>query len=68
VNTLFCVEHKDVNVNSFVDTCINVILFRSQLEYCSHIWYSIYITNINELEKVQQNFLKFLSFQLDGYS
>jgi hypothetical protein len=27
VNTLFCVEHKDIHVNAFVDTCINVILF-----------------------------------------
>jgi hypothetical protein len=41
-------------------------LIRSQLEYCSLIWYPIYITNINELEKVQRKFLKFLSFQLDG--
>jgi hypothetical protein len=41
-------------------------LIRSQLEYCSLIWYPIYITNINELEKVQRKFLKLLSFQLDG--
>jgi hypothetical protein len=41
-------------------------LIRSQLEYCSLIWYPIDITNINKLEKVQRKFLKLLSFQLDG--
>jgi hypothetical protein len=40
VNTLLCVEHKDISVNSFVDTCSNVILFS-------------YLTKLNRLLSVK---------------
>jgi hypothetical protein len=56
VNTLFCVEHKDVNVNSFVDTCINVILF-------SYLTKLNRILNGKDLRYINQDHIFRLAFE-----
>lgn len=54
--------------NFSCDTLIRLFnaYIRSRLEYASIIWSPTYAIYVNELERVQRKFLKFMAFKQDG--
>ena len=49
--------------------CLNMLfhtMVLAKLEYCSVIWFPIYTCHVNDIEKLQRRFLKFLAFKCDG--
>lgn len=55
---------SDFNSISAVKT-LYTSLVRSQLENCTMIWNPYYVTYVNQIEKIQRRFLRYIAFKKD---